>query len=54
MGRDGFSNVQNLLGRPYMVERGASEGDVDGIVAGLGGNTKFRFGRGNSSGWRHT
>ena len=50
MRRDGFVNVQNLLGHPYMVERGVTEREVDGIVAGLGGNNKFRFERGNSPG----
>ena len=50
MRRGGFVNVQSLLGHRYMLEREASERDVDGIVAGLGGNTKYRFGRGNSPG----
>ena len=50
MRRGGFVNLQNLLDHPYMVEREASGRDVDGIIAGLGGNAKFRFGRGSSPG----
>ena len=50
MRRDGFFNVQSLIGHPYMVEREASEHDADGILDGLGRNTKYRFGRGNSPG----
>ena len=50
MSRDGFAPVRNSLRRPYMMERDATENDIDGIVSGLGGNNKFRFGRGTSSG----
>ena len=32
-----------------MLERGATEGDIDGIVAGLGGENKFRFDRGTTT-----
>ena len=50
MRRDGFVTVRGLLNHPYKVEREAAELDIDGIVAGLGGNRKFKFERSTSHG----